>query len=454
MVLLSYIILIYEITSKMAADIHTKALRDPMAWKRARLLINVLEDKDIRGEEILDIMQQTHDVTSGQRQKIVQSTGTIPTFQFQYTTTPVVPKEVYTPGMTGKVGIQEIEGCDPVFIVKLPKQYRLAPPSLNLSSYLRSTWFLKHGVWQCVESRQQPQGSQPIKEWVERALFQFHPLSNTVPAPSSTPDGQLILSLLPLSDLPSNMQHFHSLPIRPLQVINTLTRIAHGGRGDRYSELSRELMTSDGSDYKGFRTHYEDSQPSRVALLATNEVPEDYWEHEPKIVKRIHEMPRNQLYLPLDVYDCPVDPCHFKDTRTTKIFMTNDDGSTTETLLQDSWRCLSGASDSRQETEWTGYTEFQISSRKYKDGHAYDNSISMFSLAVIPKELKTGKDSVDVFDNVQIRNDPCKTGKQMRLKLEGGGYRLSDSGLDLLLCEEDQTNDRMGNMPISLISAD
>ena len=92
MFLSSYIILIYEITSKMAADIHTKAFRDPMAWKRACLLINVLEDKDISGDEIWDIMQQTHDVTSGQRQKIIQSTGSIPTFQ--YTTTPVVPKEV------------------------------------------------------------------------------------------------------------------------------------------------------------------------------------------------------------------------------------------------------------------------------------------------------------------------------------------------------------------------
>ena len=216
MFLLSYIILIYEITSKMAADIHTKAFRDPMAWKRACMLINVLDEKDISGDEIWDIMQPTHDVQSGQRQKLVQSTGSIPTFQ--YTNTPVVPQEVYTPGMTGKVGIQEIDGCDPIFIVKLPKQYRLAPPSLNLDSYLRSTWFLKHGSWQCVESRQRPTCSQPITERVERALFQFHPLQNTVPAPISMNHGQLILSLLPLLDVPhQQQQHIHSLPIRPLQ---------------------------------------------------------------------------------------------------------------------------------------------------------------------------------------------------------------------------------------------
>ena len=84
--LLSYIILIYEITSKMAADIHTKAFRGPMAWKRACLLINVLDDKDISGDEVC-IMQPTHDANSRQRQKIVQSTGNVPTFQVQYTPT-------------------------------------------------------------------------------------------------------------------------------------------------------------------------------------------------------------------------------------------------------------------------------------------------------------------------------------------------------------------------------
>ena len=200
MFLLSYIILIYEITSKMAADIHTKAFRDPMAWKRACMLINVLDERDISGDEVWDIMQPTHDVNSGQTSENC-TVHRDPSLLSSISNTPVVPKEVYTPCMTGKVGIQEIDGCDPIFIVKLPKQYRLAPPSLQLDSYLRSTWFLKHVSWQCVESRQRPHGSQPINEWVERALFQFHPLQNTVPAPMELSHGQcqLILSLLPLS---------------------------------------------------------------------------------------------------------------------------------------------------------------------------------------------------------------------------------------------------------------
>ena len=141
-------------------------------------------------------------------------------------------------------------------------------------------------------------------------------------------------------------------------MINALTRIAHGGRGDRYSELSHDFETSDGSSYKGFRTKFEDSQPSRVALLTTTEIPEDYWEIKSRAVRRVHKMPRKQFYLPLDVYDCPIEPRHFKDTRTTNMIMMNDDGSTSETLTHDSWRCLSDASDLRQENEWTGYTEF------------------------------------------------------------------------------------------------
>ena len=108
----------------------------------------------------------------------------------------------------------------------------------------------------------------------------------------------------------------------------------------------------------------------------------------------------------------------------------------------------------RQENEWTGYTEFQVSSQRFRDYCNQDFSTTMFSLAVIPKELKTGKVSVDVFDNAKIRNDPCKMGKRMRLDLEVRGRRSPGDGLELLLCEEDQANDKMGNLTITLLSAD
>lgn len=183
---------------------------------------------------------------------------------------------------------------------------------------------------------------------------------------------------------------------------------------------------------KDIGNFFEDNQPSRLALLVTSEDPEDVWERTKKTVKRIHQMPRQQLYLPLDLHDCPIEPRYFKDTTTTFMKTVNDDGSTSETLIRDSWRCLSDASDARQEKEWIGYTEFQISSRYFKGNDSNENQTSStFSLAVIRKPLKTGKETVDIFDDVVIRNERCKTDKRICLKLTGGGYRLTDGQLDL-----------------------
>ena len=240
-------------------------------------------------------------------------------------------------------------------------------------------------------------------------------------------------------------------------MINALTRIVHGGRGDSFADLSHDLEASNGSNFKGYRHHYEDGQPSRTALLMTTEVPEDYWEKKDRYeVKRVHVKPRNCLYLPLDVYDCPVDPKYFKDTRSTYMFVENDDGSTSETQHHDSWRCLDNASDGRQDLEWTGYTVFELSSRygkRFSENQREDNT-SMFSLAVIPKELKTGKLSVDVFSEVLIRNHPCKTNKRVRLETVTGSRGQHDGMIELELCEEDQCNGSLGNLQVALISAD
>ncbi len=134
----------------------------------------------------------------------------------------------------------------------------------------------------------------------------------------------------------------------------------------------------------------------------------------------------------------------------------NDDGSTSETQIHDSWRCLDDASDGRQEKEWTGHTVFKLSSRYGRRflEHPKEDVTSMFSLAVIPKELKTGKLSVDVFGEVLIRNHPCKTNKRVRLEMVTGGQGQFGGMLELGLCEEDQCNDELGNVGVTLISAD
>ena len=69
---------------------------------------------------------------------------------------------------------------------------------------------------------------------------------------------------------------------------------------------------------------------------------------------------------------------------------------------------------------------------KENDGNKRQSS-STFSLAVIQRTLKTGKDSVDIFDDVEIRNEQCKTDKRMSLRLTGWGYRLTEGCLDLIV---------------------
>ena len=52
-------VLMYEVTSKMAADIHTKGFKNPLAWKRACMLINLLDPGDIVSKELLDMVSPT-----------------------------------------------------------------------------------------------------------------------------------------------------------------------------------------------------------------------------------------------------------------------------------------------------------------------------------------------------------------------------------------------------------
>ena len=55
-----HFVLIYEITAKMAADIHTKGFKNPMAWKKACMLINLLEPQDLQSKEVLDMFPTQH----------------------------------------------------------------------------------------------------------------------------------------------------------------------------------------------------------------------------------------------------------------------------------------------------------------------------------------------------------------------------------------------------------
>ena len=147
-----HFVLIYEITAKMAADIHTKGFKNPMAWKKACMLINLLEPQDLQSKEVLDILQPSTDVDMTTRQVFQSKTEDIP--NFPYTETPILPKEVYRKGLTSKEKLQYLPGMDPIFVVKQPVFYRPKPPGLMVPpDVLRSTWVLLNGTWTKVERR-------------------------------------------------------------------------------------------------------------------------------------------------------------------------------------------------------------------------------------------------------------------------------------------------------------
>ena len=174
-------VLMYEVTSKMAADIHTKGFKNPLAWKRACMLINLLDPGDLSSKDLSDMVSPTTDVDTTVRQVFQTKTNEVP--NFPYAEIPVLPPQVYQKGLSGKFQVQQLPGMDPILVVKTPTFFRRRPPGVSLpNDCLRSTWILAHGKWIKVEDRAHPvQQQDRFDQWVERACFQYHP--NTLSEP-------------------------------------------------------------------------------------------------------------------------------------------------------------------------------------------------------------------------------------------------------------------------------
>ena len=61
-------VLMYEGTSEMAADIHTKGFKNPLAWKGACMLMNLLDPGDLLTKELNEMVKPTTDVDTTVRQ--------------------------------------------------------------------------------------------------------------------------------------------------------------------------------------------------------------------------------------------------------------------------------------------------------------------------------------------------------------------------------------------------
>ena len=396
-----HFVLIYEITAKMAADIHTKGFRNPMAWKKACMLINLLEPQDLQSKEVLDMLQPSTDVDMTTRQVFQSKTEDIP--NFPYTETPILPKEVYRKGLTSKEKLQYLPGMDPIFVVKQPVFYRPKPPGLMVPpDVLRSTWILLNGTWTRVEHRASPpEQAVRFDKWVERACFQYHwpnkqPLiPDTVPQSTSTTSTQRVSSSTyahaqtahssshrdsGVSTRNSRVKHpadspmlmfsvdalfldaqtspsQHPKPIHQClqpatRVINTLMRLVHGG-----SEGWHSHSTGACQKHPEISDNIPHVSPTRKSQ-GLSKKNEDYWQWEgEETLIRIHKTPRRQNFVPQDCEDCPCDHRIICDERETEQkFKTNT------RAIKDTWRFKGDNNETTNKLNefWTGRSKFKV----------------------------------------------------------------------------------------------
>ena len=303
--------LVYEVTSKMCADIHTKAFKDHMTWRRACMLINILSYDDISSDGLWSIMQPTHDTSTGLEQHYKKRNVTVPTFP--YTETPILPPDLYESGMTSKEGLQEVPNVDPFVVVKTPRLYRTYPIRLRTHSWLRSTWVLRNGQWTKIEDCIDPQfGHTRFDVWAERAVFQFHPLPTTA-SPVVPYYPRLELSVADLFH-PNAIEHpkfVNALTEPQVIVTNALLRIVHGGWDVRTVTISQNHNVVSENDMSGFK----------------DKRTKDYWIEEGNQVIRVHNKPRSTLFNPKESPHPTIREFMSKDERRTlRVDVRDEDG--------------------------------------------------------------------------------------------------------------------------------
>ena len=254
-----YVSLAYEVTAKMAADIHTKSFKDSVSWTHACQLINIFPPALIGSQVIMDLMRPTHAQSADEKgHQHYSFKSEVPCFP--YTETPILPQVLYRAGLASKEGLQEHDSVDPILVVKFPRMLRGPPSTLPPGRYLRSTWILREGQWHQMEDT-------PAKfdRYVERAVFQFHPIRGQLlrsaavsEAVRSVPEGP-----------PLGQVSVRTLPAKWRSVVAALARAIHGG----YQGFTLPLRFN-GRPYSQRIPHVGDTRWTTVV--------EDVWEHMAK----------------------------------------------------------------------------------------------------------------------------------------------------------------------------
>ena len=219
-----YVSLAYEVTAKMAADIHTKSFKGSVSWTHACQLINIFPPEQIGSQDIMGLMRPTHSQSTDEKgQQLYSFKSEVPCFP--YTQTPILPQVLYRAGLSSKECLQEHDSVDPILVVKFPRVLRDPPSALPPGRYLRSTWILREGVWHQLEDRAViPDSPAKFDRYVKRAVFQFHPVPASLVAAPVVED--TVQTTLPY---PYGRRYVRTLPPDWRSVVAVLARAIHGG---------------------------------------------------------------------------------------------------------------------------------------------------------------------------------------------------------------------------------
>ena len=234
-----YVGLAYEVTAKMAADVHTKAFKDGISWVHACQLINIFPPEHLQSLEVMDMMKPTHGQVAdakGQTQRVHNYKNQTPCFP--YTETPILPEELYRAGLSSKEGLQEVDGSDPIVVVKFPRMLRPPPAVIQPGIYKRSTWVLREGQWHRIEDHADiPDHYQKFDCYVERAVFQYHfQRGNLVSTPAAASP------MVPA--LPVGVHCLHRCEVSLQRVVGALARAIHGGSEGQIHDIFERNVAS------------------------------------------------------------------------------------------------------------------------------------------------------------------------------------------------------------------
>ncbi|MCP4377402.1 MAG: Ty1/Copia family ribonuclease HI [bacterium] len=165
--------LCYETSSKMAADIYTKAFTDALKWKVVSELINLLDPTRLK-----DVGYMTNLLASSPS----QSGGVLP------------PSLVLHPdGLPTKAGWHE---CTDAWILAKKEPLLLHVPECTRFDHsefpYRTTWVLRNGEWSCVEKFQEYEKILEPKARIEpvsdKAIFVYSKSQNPKLTPKESPE--------------------------------------------------------------------------------------------------------------------------------------------------------------------------------------------------------------------------------------------------------------------------